>query len=317
MDWLNNLLSDKKLMRDLKSGVSYAIPFILILIYWSFLDNFVIRGIDFRKIGALAFIYGFSLYVVRIDIKSRAKEDEIKENEELEEVEKAIGDINFDVKNDNIGIEFVRELNANIQKKANLIKTEKEIEKIKFTIRKRISKDKDTTKLENQIEELENNHLFDKKILPIKYTTLIYPSTNGKKDNDIVDGKGLDYDPAKDGNIRSLGFTFIKGIGAGGVGLAFLWSEPLQNVIAYLLLLIFGIISTTVTQYPLTRYKTKGEYYAKRKRKLNLMKEMEEYIIKNELKEADIKKIVEETIRNGGYTNDEIDKIANECMLTD
>jgi hypothetical protein len=88
------------------------------------------------------------------------------------------------------------------------------------------------------------------------------------------------YDPVKQGNARSVISIFVRSLVPGSLGIGFLISEPLINIVLYYAFLVIGFAWTISTQYVLTRHNTKTIYYSTRKNKLTLLREMKEYIQK-------------------------------------
>lgn len=279
LEWFNEFLNDDKLMKNVRTIIIFVLPFVLAIMYWGYISSLKFENINFKTIGALTIIYIISLHSARIDIKKRAKDDEIENDTELKDIEEQISNANFEVKHDHFGLEFVDNLNRQIQDKANNIKTQIEINKIQRKMRKLIAHDKRTKALalQKQVDLLKENPVIDKNVKLFKYSDLI-TNGNDKFSKYSLDAKELNYDPSTEGNRRSLIFTTIKGVISGGIGMGVSWSAGWQTVVGFFGIVIFSFAVLLVIQYPLTRYKTKERYKPNRKRKLDMINDMKEYI---------------------------------------
>jgi hypothetical protein len=99
-----------------------------------------------------------------------------------------------------------------------------------------------------------------------------------KDSKDVLDRDMIYYDPVRQGNTRSIFTTFIRSLVPGSLGIGFLISEPLINIVLYYAFLIIGFAWTISTQYIITRQNTKTIYFSTRKNKLTLLQEMKKYI---------------------------------------
>jgi hypothetical protein len=86
----------------------------------------------------------------------------------------------------------------------------------------------------------------------------------------------------------------------GSLGIGFLISEPLINIVLYYAFLVIGFAWTISTQYVLTRQNTKTIYYSTRKNKLTLLREMKAYIQKrlSEIQQSKTTSLQNETKEN-------------------
>jgi hypothetical protein len=276
--WINEILSNEKLLRDIRTGVMLTIALSLALVYWGFLSNFAWTGVEIRKVLGLTVVFAASLFIVRIEFKSRAFAAEMEENEELKLIEKQLFDEDVDIKNDELGIEYVANFNKDGQDKANRIKTENTILKLMEKRRDYIRRGKSSRALDAEIDRLKQEPEIDTRFKPIRYTDLISKGATLKDSKDVLDRDMIYYDPVRQGNTRSIFTTFVRSLVPGSLGIGFLISEPLINIVLYYAFLLIGFAWTISTQYIITRQNTKTIYFSTRKNKLTLLQEMKKYI---------------------------------------
>jgi hypothetical protein len=296
--WINEILSNEKLLRDIRTGVVLTIALSLAVVYWGFLSNFAWTGVEIRKVLGLTVVFASSLFIVRIEFKSRAFAAEMEENEELKVIEKQLFDEDVDIKNDELGIEYVANFNKDGQDKANRIKTENTILKLMEKRRDYIRRGKSSRALDAEIDRLKQEPEIDTRFKPIRYTDLISKGATLKDSKDVLDRDMIYYDPVRQGNTRSIFTTFIRSLVPGSLGIGFLISEPLINIVLYYAFLLIGFAWTISTQYIITRQNTKTIYFSTRKNKLTLLQEMKKYINQRlaEIKQQPI--VVVEAVNN-------------------
>lgn len=279
-EWINNILSNDKLLRDIRTGVTITAALLLAIIYWGFLQNFDWSGIQLTKVLGLTIVFTTSVFIVRIEFKARGFQAELDENTELQEVEKQLFDEDVNIKHDAIGIEWVAEFNRLGQEKANRIKTESRVTKLQERRRSLIRRNKPTDNVDREIDRLSKEQLIDTRFKPLRYTDLISKSAEYNSNKDVIDRDQIYYNPVRQGNVRGLASTFLRSIVPGSIGITFLLQEPWINIILYYVFLVISFAWTISTQYVLTRKQTKTRYYETRKNKLILLREMKEYINK-------------------------------------
>lgn len=276
--WINDILSNEKMLRDIRTTVTITIALSLALVYWGFLQNFDWSGVQIIKVVGLTIVFTASVFIVRLEFKARAFAAEMEENEELKTIEKQLFEEDVDIKNDELGIEYVAKFNKEGQEKANRIKTENTILKLMERRREYIRRGKQVNALDAEIERLRQQPEVDTKFKPIRYTDLISKGATLKNSKDVLDRDQIYYDPVRQGNLRSLGTTFLRSLVPGSLGIGFLLSEPLVNIVLYYAFLLIAFAWTISTQYILTRNNTKTIYFATRKNKLTLLREMKDFI---------------------------------------
>lgn len=277
-EWINNILSNDKLLRDIRTSVTITAALLLALIYWGFLQNFDWSGLQLTKVLGLTVIFTVSVFVVRLEFKSRGFQAEMDENTDLQELEKKLFDEDVNIKHDRLGIEWVAEFNKQGQEKANRIKTDNKVTKLQERRRNLIRRNKSTATVDREIERLQHEELIDTRFKPLRYTDLISKGADYNSNKDVIDRDQIYYNPVKQGNIKGFASTFLRSIIPGSIGITFLLEEPIVNIVLYYVFLLIAFAWTISTQYVWTRRQTKTRYYETRKNKLTLLREMKLYI---------------------------------------
>jgi len=280
--WLNDILGNEKLLRDIRTGMAVTASLLLAIIYWGFVQNFDWSGIQLGRVLGLTIVFSVSVFIVRLEFKSRGFQAEMDENTELREVEKTLFDEDVNIQYDELGIEWVTEFNRKGQEKANRIKTENRIMKLQEKRRNRIRQGRSITDIDAEIERLKNDNLIDTRYKPLRYTDLISKGADYKNTKDVIDRDQIYYNPVKQGNVSGFLGTFLRSVIPGSIGITFLLEEPVVNIVLYYIFLLIAFAWTISTQYVLTRRNTATKYFNTRKNKLTLLREMKTYI-QNEL----------------------------------
>lgn len=229
--------------------------------------------------------------MIHLSISDYAMFIEKKENKEIQTVNEKIVNIKYSVEDDEIGFQFINEYNTTNQARSNIIKTEKKIVKLKYKRRKlniRINTWKRLKKLlelklqkvQGKIDVIEKKGLIDRKYKPIRYTDLLNKGDlNSNDNNNTGDRNSIYYNPATKGNTKTLIFGMYRFIGVAGTGtIPFLITEKFSTIFLYYLTLIATAIYRSLKRYTTVRQKTRTIYLATRERKLQLMKQMQDYI---------------------------------------
>jgi len=302
--WLNDILGNEKLLRDIRTGMAVTASLLLAIIYWGFVQNFDFSGIQFGRVLGLTIVFSISVFIVRLEFKTRGFQAEMDENIALQEIEKTLFDEDVNIQHDELGIEWVGEFNRKGQEKSNRIKTENRIMKLQEKRRNRIRKNKPITDIDKEIERLKNDNLIDTRYKPLRYTDLISKGADYKNSKDVIDRDQIYYNPVKQGNVSGFLGTFLRSVIPGSIGITFLLEEPVVNILLYYIFLLIAFAWTISTQYILTRRNTATKYFNTRKNKLTLLREMKTYI-QNELA-----KMNKEPQTENNYLNDS--SIANQ-----
>jgi hypothetical protein len=280
--WLNDILGNEKLLRDIRTGMAVTASLLLAIIYWGFVQNFDFSGIQLGRVLGLTVVFTVSVFIVRLEFKSRGFQAEMDENKDLQEIEKTLFNEDVNIQYDQLGIEWVGEFNRKGQEKANRIKTENRIMKLQEKRRNRIRQNRVTTSIDLEIERLKKDNLIDTRYKPLRYTDLISKGADYKNAKDVIDRDQIYYNPVKHGNFSGFLGTFLRSVIPGSIGITFLLEEPIVNILLYYIFLLIAFAWTISTQYILTRRNTATKYFNTRKNKLTLLREMKNYI-QNEL----------------------------------
>lgn len=277
-NWLNEILKNEKLLRDIRTGVAVVVSLLLAILYWGFIENFNFTGIQLTRILGLTVVFTLSIFIVRIEFKARGFQAEMDENEELRKIEKELFEEDVNIVNDDLGIQWVNDFNIKGQEKANKIKTEKRINQLLKRRREYIRRNRSIIAIDHEIERLKNEPLIDTKYKPIRYTDLISKGSLDSNKKDVIDRDQIYYNPIKQGNISGFASTFLRSIIPGSLGIGFLLQEPIGNILLYYVFLLIGFAWTISTQYVLVRKQTAERYFITRKNTLTLLREMKLYI---------------------------------------
>jgi len=276
--WLNEVLGNEKLLRDIRTGVAITAALLLALIYWGFIQNFNWSGIQLSRILGLTVVFTVSVFIVRIEFKARGFQAEMDENDDLKEIEKQLFDEDVNIIYDDLGIEWVNDFNVRGQEKANRIKTDKRVNYLLEKRRNRLRKNQTVTNIDKEIERLKTELLIDTKYKAIRYPDLIGKGNTDRNNKEVLDRDMIYYNPIRQGNISGFFSTFFRSIIPGSLGIGFLLEEPISTIILYYLFLLISFAWTISTQYVFTRRQTATKYFDTRKNKLTLLREMKKYI---------------------------------------
>lgn len=280
-EWLNNILGNDKLLRDIRTGMAVTASLLLAIIYWGFVQNFDFSGIQLTRVLGLTIVFSVSVFIVRMEFKSRGFQAEMDENAELREIEKTLFNEDVNIQHDDLGIEWVAEFNKNGQEKSNRIKTENRIMKLQEKRRSKIRRNQSIVNIDKEIQRLKDDNLIDTRYKPLRYTDLISKGADLKNSKDVIDRDQIYYNPVRQGNVSGFLSTFLRSVIPGSIGITFLLQEPIINILLYYIFLIVAFAWTISTQYVLTRRNTAVKYFNTRKNKLTLLREMKKYIDEN------------------------------------
>lgn len=281
-------MNDPDTLRNIRTGIILIIALGAPILYFGFVENIQLEGFLTWRLGFLAIMAVALVKMVQIDTRSRAFEDEILSNVELNKVEKEIYEENKKVKNHKFGHKFVNKYNEDEQRNADETATDKRknvLNYIKSTLE--IKGKFDSKKYKKVVAELEHlkDHNIRGKYKPIDYSDVHSIEKKGKKGGAQAK-KYLNYDPKKENFIGTTTSIFIKGATMGGAGsIPFLWSQSWKVIIIFYLTFILSILSTILQTYIKTRRKTEKKYLPAREFKLNLQRDMNKYIAEQEREE--------------------------------
>jgi hypothetical protein len=175
-------------------------------------------------------------------------------------------------------MKFVNELNEREQKRANKVLTDKEIMKLLNKKRNNMVNNKPYKHLDKKIDELEKHNLIDTKFIYYQHKDIIKSNLNLVESTKQENGSSIRHNVAWAGFKLAIFIEIAKGIGYGSAIIGFLWGLPLDATIAYILFLIFGILSTAIIQTILAVFDTRTNYHNSLTIKLKRMQECKDYI---------------------------------------
>lgn len=259
MDFINKILDDKRLIRNI---ISVSIWFTVILagiVYFAFVSNFDWENFDWQGFTVLSILFTISIFSIRLDSKDRGFSDECEQNEEIVKLIQTMKDNRISVDEVDEGINFLNNYNEEQQKLANQELTSKKIEKLQTKLGKRIQKNKDIKSIQKQINYLREHPVFNKSFEPIRMSDIIsvYQDVDGQS---YIDRNSIHSDPRKTGNTRSFVWILLRSIVAGSIGLGFMWNEDKWTIMTYFALLIVSGVFTLFSQYAFTRRETGTVY---------------------------------------------------------
>jgi len=251
MDWFKKFLDDEELMRDIVMSITFAIPIILLIVYWGFFDNIKIDGIKLSTITIVSLIFLYAGDSVRLNWRKRAQTDREKKDD-IQDLIKDNEDIKFTEDDDDLGFEYVEMLNERTQLRADKKATKVKIDKLRNKKLKRMKKNKDIVKVTKDIKYLEQNPINATKITPFNYFDII--SSASILDNKIYikDGKSLKSNPVKVGRYKALFINLFRSVGIGSIVAGWMWSVDKKVAVWLFILLILTEATTAILQYYFT-----------------------------------------------------------------
>ena len=183
--------------------------------------------------------------------------------------------------NNELGFQFVKKLNITKKENANKEYTQKKIDKLENDIQTCIAKNKPFEHIEKQIKQLEDKPLIDTKFKPYKFKDLINTNVLHQLTSKREDGTSINHNVEMAGFKRASAIEIIKGIAFGSAAVGWAWGLEADTTWAYVSLLLFGIVMTSVTSIIFAVLDTNGKFFNAMKMKYDLMLECREYIDKN------------------------------------
>jgi hypothetical protein len=278
LKWINSVLKDEDTMALISTIIIVVAPFIALIIWGGFLKNLKFEGFAYKDVGIFTLIYTYAVLTNRIKFRENGQRIEVKNNEELKADIDKIEAFEFKREDDIIGMKFVNELNEREQERANKVLTDKEIMRLLNKKRSKMVNNKPYEYLDDKIDELEKNNLIDTKFIYYEHKDIIKSNLNLIESTKQENGSSIRHNVAWAGFKLAIFIEIAKGIGYGSAIIGFLWGLPLDATIAYILFLIFGILSTAIIQTILAVFDTRTNYHNSLTIKLKRMQECKEYI---------------------------------------
>jgi hypothetical protein len=283
-------LDDPKMWRNIRGGALGIVLLISPLVYFGIADNFEIGNFLNYEFGGLIIFMTLMNLLSVFEARMRAFEDELDFDNSIIDMEIKIDD-NAKIIRPNItkGITVLSEHNSKLQKsydkqKTHLIieKKQVKIDKLKIKLeyaRFKITKWKYKRKLNKhnkKIDKLNRVPKHDRRFKPYRFDRLLTAENLNKYKR--VGDKETKSNPKKISIIGAIIKMPIKGFGMslGGMFLMlFIVNDPVALAKFYLWFIVI-IAFTIVTQYIITRYKTKVQY----KNSLTVKIHLQEIVIK-------------------------------------
>lgn len=291
MKWLDGFLENKELLRNVRSIAIGVLALSLGIIYAGLYNSANLKSLFTINVAGLSVVALISVRIWRLDVKTRAFEDECDKNEEINKIDQEFQTLATKEIDLNSCIDYVNVFNAKEQELANKKKTANAIAKLerkrdKQLIKYSYSQDKYDSvraKFQVKIDKLKTTPLIDKKFKPVSVKQMLsdYKVKTTKED---IGYTRFEYNPIFDGEKKSLIFSMFKFLGIGASGsLVFNEIENITAIVLYYLLLLISMTLTLVIQYPKVRKATATEYLAKRTNKVAFVKKMLQHVKKETL----------------------------------
>jgi hypothetical protein len=276
MKWLNDLLGNKKQMRDIITGTIIAVPVLILIFYFGVLQNIEVTKLklSLATISFAAIIIFVGNDRLKFNIRERAKEDVEDKDEETKALIKENDDIVFTREETTLGYRYAAKLSKDTQHRANIKYTETKIYKLEKKRRKLISRNASLDKVNvilEQIKALEETPLipnwwnFAYHITPFEYGDIVSDYANMDNGETFEGGGSIKSRPIKRG----------KWIGAAGIGILF--TEDFWTIIAIVFAFLFSATVTVIWQsWGTTRYML-GSHKQALKKKVKYKIDMRKY----------------------------------------
>ena len=278
INFINDILQDESKMDLISTIIIIIMPFVFFVFWGGFLQDIQFKGLDYKTIGIFTFIYVYAVLTARIKFRRTGKLLAIKNNGILKNILDQIKAFKFHRSEHAVGFKFVKELNIKKKENANRILTENRIEVLDNRMLKLMAKGKDYSHIEDEITILEKNHLIDTKFTPFSFKKLVNTNVMFIQKKERQDGKSIEHNVESSGFKRATAVEFARGLVFGGAVIGFAWGLPADVTIAYVSLLVIGILSTAVLQTIFAVLDTNGKFLTAMTNKLELMTECREYI---------------------------------------
>ena len=287
LDKFNEIIKNEKIMDIIATIFVVLIPFVFFVLWGGFLKNINFNNLfHWRDVGVFTFIYTYAVLTIRVKLRRTGKINAVSTNKELDTLVKNIQATTFHRSEYKLGFQFIKQLNITKKENANKEFTQKKIDKLENDIQNLIARGKPYDHIEQQIKQLEKTPLIDTKFTPYKFKDLINTNVLHQLGNKKEDGRSINHNVEwagfKGASIREL----LKGVAYGSAAIGFAWSLPGDVTVAYLLLLIFGIVMTSVTSVIFSVLDTNGKFFNAMKMKYDLMLECREYIDNTRLEQS-------------------------------
>jgi hypothetical protein len=288
MKWLNDLLGNKKQMRDIITGTIIAVPILILIFYFGVLQNIEVTKLklSLATISFAAIIIFVGNDRLKFNIRERAKEDVEDKDVETKALIKENDDIIFTREETTLGYRYAAKLSKDTQHRANIKYTETKIYKLEKKRRKLISNNASLDKVDNileQIKALEETPLipnwwnFAYHITPFEYGDIVSDYANMDNGETFEGGGSIKSRPIKRGKWIGRILSFINSFVMGAAGIGILFTEDFWTIIAIVSAFLFSATVTVVWQsWSTTRYML-GSHKQALKKKVKYKIDMRKY----------------------------------------
>jgi hypothetical protein len=280
LEWID----DPKMWRNIRGGALAIILLISPLVYFGIIDNLSMDKFLSYELGGLVIFMTLMNLLSVVESRTRAFEDELEFDNSIITDEKTIDD-NAEIIRPNIssGIVVLSKHNKKLQQSYDEQKTTLIIDKKKSKIDRYRIKDiyakfwftkrhyvKRIDKLEKKIEKLNTVPKRDRRFKPYRFDRLL-TSENISKYKRVGD-KETKSNPKKIPVVGAILKMPIKGfsMALGGMFVALFLVDDWTALFKFYLWFIAIISFTIISQYIITRYKTKVQYKKSLKIKIHL-----------------------------------------------
>jgi hypothetical protein len=284
----NNWLDNPKIWRNARGGALVVVLLISPLIYFGIMDNFSINNFLNYEFGGLIIFMTLMNLLTVFEIRHRAFEDELDFDKSIVELENTLDKNGIEIrKNISIGIQILSEHNIKLQKSYNKQKTNLIIEKLRdkrskleiritYAILFKSLLQRKFKRIGNKIEKLEQVPKRDRRFKPYRFDRLLKAENISRYKR--VGDNDTKSNPKKLPLLGSLIKMPVKGftMSLGGMFIMlFVVNDPVALFKFYLWFIVI-MAFTVVSQYILTRFKTKTRY----KRSLEIKIQLQEIVLK-------------------------------------
>ena len=299
MKWLNELLGNKKQMRDIITGTIIAVPVLILIFYFGVLQNIEVTKLklSLATISFAAIIIFVGNDRLKFNIRERSKEDVEDKDEDIKSLISENDNIIFTREETTLGYRYATKLSKDTQDRANIKFTETKINKLEKKRRKLISKNgsiNEIKKILSAIKYLEENPLipnwwnFSYNVTPFEYGDIASDYANMDNTISFEGGESVKSKPIKRGRWIGRILSFINSFIMGAAGIGILFTEDFWTIIAIVFAFLLSATITVIWQsWSTTRYML-GKHKQALKKKVKYKKDMRKYCDDNSTKQDDI-----------------------------
>ena len=279
-DKIEAFLGNEELILDIKTSLVIIVAVFLPMLYFLYSKNFSLGGLLAAQFGVLSLFVIAGNVSVFMEISDKAIRDEKKVNTDVTDEEKRTVEAQETLPNDvDTIIVYNKVYNEEKQHNRNLMRTNKEITRLENKITSRKIKGKSYTKLEQRIEHLRENPLYDKSYKPVQLKYIIRQEK--VSDNEIEGNDAIYVNPQTYGMRRFLVKQVFKALSIGSSGMFIIAiSDDGWTILTFFAIYIFSLALLCVFRYPKVRKITRTLYPKSLKNKQAYIKGYHEWFAK-------------------------------------